>query len=191
MDESYSYVPLQSVRGTRAIRLKPSKDVASTLQCSLQEISLDNPTSFVALSYVWGSPKGTKPLICEGKTIMITPNGEDAFRYIRQAENEVTIWVDAVCIDQSSVLEKNQQVPMMHEIYGKAEKVIIWLGKGDDKIEHLFRKLETLRRCQVYYVTYKGLFWLPDWLKWSVFRLSGKLNGDMFWQWLRVVLEDI
>jgi hypothetical protein len=41
------------------------------------------------------------------------------------------MWTDAICIDQTSVVDKNQQVPLMGDIYRKAHEVVIWLGDID------------------------------------------------------------
>jgi hypothetical protein len=40
------------------------------------------------------------------------------------------MWIDAICINQLDVLEKNQQVPQMKNIYspGGARRVVVWLG---------------------------------------------------------------
>jgi hypothetical protein len=38
--------------------------------------------------------------------------------------------VDAICINQSSLEERKQQVRLMAKIYTKAHRVIIWLGRG-------------------------------------------------------------
>lgn len=37
------------------------------------------------------------------------------------------LWVDAICIDQSRVLERNHQVALMRHIYSRARRVISWL----------------------------------------------------------------
>lgn len=39
----------------------------------------------------------------------------------------VTIWVDAICINQRNIEERNAQVKMMWKIYAAAEKVRAWL----------------------------------------------------------------
>lgn len=37
-------------------------------------------------------------------------------------------WIDAICINQSNVAERSQQVAMMSLIYTKAANVLLWLG---------------------------------------------------------------
>lgn len=41
------------------------------------------------------------------------------------------IWIDALCIDQSNVAEKNVQVAQMDKIYEDAAKVVVFLGDED------------------------------------------------------------
>ena len=43
--------------------------------------------------------------------------------------------MDALCINQDDAEEKNQQVKMMRDIYGKAEQVFAWLGRCDEASE--------------------------------------------------------
>jgi hypothetical protein len=38
------------------------------------------------------------------------------------------LWIDALCIDQSNILERNHQVQQMGEIYSHAQQVIAWIG---------------------------------------------------------------
>ncbi|KAL8346766.1 hypothetical protein RB598_000588 [Gaeumannomyces tritici] len=37
-----------------------------------------------------------------------------------------SLWIDAICINQSSLTERSEQVPRMDDIYSKASKVIVW-----------------------------------------------------------------
>jgi Heterokaryon incompatibility protein (HET) len=37
-----------------------------------------------------------------------------------------------ICINQNSILERNQQVPLMRQIYQKAKRTVVWLGSEDD-----------------------------------------------------------
>lgn len=46
--------------------------------------------------------------------------------------HRVNYWIDAICIDQSNVKEKNIQVPKMKQLYSTATKVVIWLGDPTD-----------------------------------------------------------
>lgn len=44
-------------------------------------------------------------------------------------------WIDAICINQGDVSERNAQVAIMSTIYSQAEKVYVWLGRQDETIQ--------------------------------------------------------
>lgn len=56
-----------------------------------------------------------------------------ALKQLRSLYGKSWIWVDAVCINQESKDEKNEQLARMHDIYNKAANVFIWLGEADEK----------------------------------------------------------
>ena len=54
------------------------------------------------------------------------------------------LWIDALCVKQESVLEKNHQVPLMGPIYSNASSVLIWLGASKGGLKKSLDILETL-----------------------------------------------
>jgi hypothetical protein len=56
------------------------------------------------------------------------------------------LWVDALCINQKDVPERNQQVLLMAKLYKSSTRVISWLGKGDEQTTQAF---ETIRATHV------------------------------------------
>ena len=74
-------------------------------------------------------------------------------KYIRLNEQVRVLWIDALCINQQDVSERNHQVSQMGRIYQSATGVLAWLGLLDDSsivaIEYLSEfgmELEELRR---------------------------------------------
>ncbi|KAK2773589.1 heterokaryon incompatibility protein [Colletotrichum kahawae] len=59
----------------------------------------------------------------------VTTSCAMALRRLRLAEATRTLWVDAICIDQSSVAERNHQMTLMTRIYHAASRVIVYLGE--------------------------------------------------------------
>jgi hypothetical protein len=50
--------------------------------------------------------------------------------------DKVPLWVDAICINQEhDPKEKKSQIFLMGEIYGKASKVYVWLGKDNEDLD--------------------------------------------------------
>lgn len=48
--------------------------------------------------------------------------------HLRSATHAITVWADAICINQADILECNQQVALMSFIYTRASRVVVWLG---------------------------------------------------------------
>ncbi|KAH7326151.1 heterokaryon incompatibility protein-domain-containing protein [Stachybotrys elegans] len=80
--------------------------------------------------------------IFNSKPMAITNNLSHALRYMRR-NRILTVWVDAVCINQSDNLEKSLQVQRMKQIYEQGVETISWLGiRGNDLAEFAIRWLQ-------------------------------------------------
>jgi hypothetical protein len=42
------------------------------------------------------------------------------------------LWIDAICINQASIEERNHQVGLMGKVYERAETVLVWLGRASE-----------------------------------------------------------
>ncbi|EOO02615.1 putative heterokaryon incompatibility protein [Phaeoacremonium minimum UCRPA7] len=62
--------------------------------------------------------------------IRITQNLYDALQQLRKSDEDLALWVDAICINQHDDTEKATQIPLMAQIYSNASVVHIWLGKA-------------------------------------------------------------
>lgn len=153
------YHPINSYQ-TRLIRLHDDNGVPnSDLICDLLTADILHPrfeglgvrsgsnegdsiVAYEALSYAWGSNDRTKTIKCNDIEFPITQNLWQALMALRlpQAfEPNVKqfryLWVDAICINQNDNLERGEQVWNMLTIYGKAIRVIGWLGADHEDIE--------------------------------------------------------
>jgi hypothetical protein len=93
-------------------------------KCTLRVVSLYEFLAYTALSYAWGDPNVTAPILVNGVECQITTNLESALRHIRDDINHLVIWVDAICINQRDTLERNHQVQLMRNIYSYAEVLV-------------------------------------------------------------------
>lgn len=145
-DGNFIHQPLTSSRSTRIIKIYPSRYETSALVCELSEEELndDNPPSYAAISYTWGSQSPSKIILCHGKALAVTQNCEAILRRFRQVDKMSYVWIDAICIDQSNVKERNIQVAMMEDIYRLAEVVAVWLGPATECTQEAFRYFEHL-----------------------------------------------
>ncbi|KAJ9157254.1 HET-domain-containing protein [Pleurostoma richardsiae] len=128
-----SYKPLP-VDGTqiRLVAILPGRG-SEVVECIVDnypfiEDEIDD-LEYEALSYVWGDPTTTTAISLNGQPFQATTNLEAALRALRFQDDERLIWTDAICINQTSVEERNQEVRRMGDIYRHAERVIIWLGR--------------------------------------------------------------
>ena len=89
--------------------------------------------AYLALSYAWGEPIFSEHIhdIATGNSTRITSNLHAALQTLRRRDQDLYIWIDAVCIHQSSMLERNHQVKNMASIYRQASEVLVWLGQED------------------------------------------------------------
>jgi hypothetical protein len=145
-----------SPRCIRLLDLAPSRSMSGEsheirLSGSLRTVSLADSPKFTALSYDWGSPSsGTQSISCDGFEITITQNCHDSLVALRKRWEILTIWVDAICIDQENVSEISHQVVLMEEIYSWAETVFIWLRpntKASDAAIDWFSLLPRVHQC--------------------------------------------
>ena len=125
----FQHQPLKGIDSICVLYLQPGQ-FEDDVKVELTEVSLTNPPStYEALSYVWGSPTANNPISCHGKDLLVTVNCIAAMRRLRNKKKRRVLWIDAICIDQSSMDERNQQVELMGDVYSKARRVILWLGE--------------------------------------------------------------
>ncbi|KAM0227441.1 hypothetical protein ACHAP5_012177 [Fusarium lateritium] len=105
---------------------------ASELQlpvaCTISHVSLDQPPPYFALSYTWGDVNQKGRILIGDTPFVVTKSLEVALVHLTPEDVPLTLWVDALCIDQDDEAEKAEQVQQMQQIYSQATSVITWLG---------------------------------------------------------------
>ncbi|KAH8894696.1 hypothetical protein GQ53DRAFT_643223, partial [Thozetella sp. PMI_491] len=74
-------------------------------------------------------------IMVDNKPVHVGKNLARALRTLREIpeiQRGARVWVDALCINQKDVKEKNYVVRRMVDIYSKAERVISYLGDNDN-----------------------------------------------------------
>lgn len=110
-----------------------------------ETVNIEDGPTYKALSYAWGDPIFPYALNLVGGRIAITTALWTALRRLRDVDYPLRLWIDAVCINQSNVKEKNPQVAMMARVFGEAREVLVWLGEeqaADCSNYHVLRVLE-------------------------------------------------
>ncbi|KAI0890563.1 heterokaryon incompatibility protein-domain-containing protein [Annulohypoxylon maeteangense] len=138
------YSPLNSEQHqVRFIEILSSDNDQQPVSCLLKPAELSEDIRYAALSYVWGDPKNTEDIIINGITFPATTNLASALWHFRKnkfpkhdgASDIKLLWVDAICINQDDIPERNHQLTLMGSIYRKATSVLSWLGPPKD-IDH-------------------------------------------------------
>lgn len=127
-DTMYQYNPIRGSKSIRIINLLPSYSRDDPLVIQIKEVSLDNAPTFEALSYAWEGQTPNTNIHCDDELLPIMPTCMAALRRLRRKGRSRPLWIDSICINQSSIEEKNHQVALMGEVYTKANRVIVWLG---------------------------------------------------------------
>ncbi|KAI9640035.1 hypothetical protein NHQ30_011597 [Ciborinia camelliae] len=131
----FSYDPLDpSVDGIRLLHLLPGLD-STQPRCFLNCVTFGERPKYDAISYTWGNEARQQPIILNDQYFLVTKNLYDALICLQQQSTEgLVLWVDAICINQDDISERNRQLTIMPYIYERAKLVVIWL-RNDDHIK--------------------------------------------------------
>jgi hypothetical protein len=125
----YIWRPLDpEEREIRLVSILSAEHDDQPIQCRLVTVSLDCLPRFEAVSYAWGDMQDTKFILLNKLPWKVSSNLVEALRTFRKLQNQTLLWIDGLCINQTSVDEKNYQIPLMSEIYGSADVTRVWLG---------------------------------------------------------------
>ncbi|KAF5521239.1 Heterokaryon incompatibility protein 6, OR allele [Colletotrichum aenigma] len=109
-------------------------DVNHPIQVSLEVNDDLRYHEYETVSYTWGGENGDSRLnqpVYIGPfwdILLQTHNCWEMLRHMRPWKGVRTIWVDAICIDQTDMQERQEQVAKMGRIYEKARQLVIYLG---------------------------------------------------------------
>ena len=160
--ERYQYDRLLRRDGLRLLKLHPANPTQLEIDCTLVESRLIDPYStqpegqeivnYEAVSWCWGPQVFSSILRIHKNSRVyeypIVPNLESALRAMRYSDRDRILWIDALCIDQANMVERNEQVPKMNQVYGQAERVCIWIGESyensDQALEFIRSKVLSL-----------------------------------------------
>jgi hypothetical protein len=127
----YAYTPLNYKLGLeiRLLVVLPGEP-SDQLRCDIIHVNLEDRPDYEAVSYTWASDDGdatlSQTIYCDvDKYISVTINCDKALRQLRRCGLKRRLWIDAVCIDQTNINERNHQVGLMDRVYSQAQNVRI------------------------------------------------------------------
>ncbi|KAL2131406.1 hypothetical protein VTI74DRAFT_5139 [Chaetomium olivicolor] len=136
----FVYRRLESPRHIRLLKLK-RKSWFNAPSCELVHVCLDDlhqdrTPAYEAVSYTWGPKPPSITLDVDGQQLLVTAAVENLLFHRRSSFTPVYLWIDAVCINQSSTAEKDIQLPLMREIYQGAQRTLVWLDTDEPPNAH-------------------------------------------------------
>ncbi|OQN95137.1 hypothetical protein B0A48_18814 [Cryoendolithus antarcticus] len=132
------YYPLNAkAQETRLLVLEAGMD-KQPVCCKVYVAPLlsDPKPQYETVSYVWGDARSRSTIVVNGSRKNVPANCERVLRRMRLASASHVLWIDAVCIDQENLLERDEQVSMMNQIYSGTHRNLVWLGEDDGYTEH-------------------------------------------------------
>jgi hypothetical protein len=142
MDSSrtYLYRPLSSSEQIRIVILHPGFQDAP-IECELRVVNLSENPAYQALFYTWGSHLKTAHIILNEKEVAVGANLWSTLWHLREYDRlhsshkagipAKCLWIDAICIHQEGIAERNHQLGHMRQIYSRASEVVVWLGPAE------------------------------------------------------------
>jgi hypothetical protein len=94
------------------------------LDMTFEELKASNVPWRKGVYYGLGGKLPNGYLMCDGQKMVIGGKLQ-AMRRLREKNRERLVWIDALCINQNDIEERNEHVKKMGEIYLKASKVLI------------------------------------------------------------------
>ena len=115
------------------------------IRCDVRHVPLHRRgLRYAALSYRWGDPSPYMVVLLNGKTFNVHLALWEFLHHFSHSDmvhddDFYYLWTDAICIDQSIIEEKNQQVGMMKHIFSSARPVLIWTGIANESTKIVAR----------------------------------------------------
>ena len=177
-ERCFEYEPLDTTTDSfRLVRILPSD--GDDIYCELSDESHDaQENCYIGVSYSWGAESGDKAIHLNGSQFPVRENLYALLQCLRRQKVRDSLWIDAICIDQNSITEKNHQVAIMAKIYGSAAWVYAWLGEAADDSDWLFDTLSQSIDSEDPDRTFRGQ---PDRFYLALERFIDRVYWTRFW----------
>ncbi|KAH7076249.1 heterokaryon incompatibility protein-domain-containing protein, partial [Paraphoma chrysanthemicola] len=137
----YAALEARHIRLLRIHPLQTGEDNHEPIRCELlHNVSLDAMRGkYTTISYCAGDPKQTEAVFLDERPFNAFASLGHALRQARHywkkyhEHQELLLWADQTCINQSDSSERGEQVSLMGDIYGAGAQVLISLSKEGDQ----------------------------------------------------------
>lgn len=126
------------------LHIESTNEILRKLNEGLRGVVVDHDNTapvYEALSYMWGPDEIYDSIRVNDCDYAVRRNLWYALHYLRQLDKPRTLWIDAICIDQSNIPERGMQVSIMASIYWRASQVLVWLGESAEGSDDAMRSI--------------------------------------------------
>ncbi|KAI4709156.1 hypothetical protein J4E89_005904 [Alternaria sp. Ai002NY15] len=142
--DDYQYQPLDhATQQIRLVTLLDPLESNDAIRLDIEVFEISEAPPYTALSYVWGPPPSSHDIFIADGRLQIR---ENLFKFLIEfrkrrdkTPSDRYMWIDQLCIHQSSTVERNHQVQMMSDIYSKATSVVAWTDAISSKTRTMLR----------------------------------------------------
>ncbi|CAJ2504309.1 Uu.00g117030.m01.CDS01 [Anthostomella pinea] len=117
LDEQSQGAPI--TKEFRVLDITPGPDSPTTINGVLRIVSLHDEPDYITLSYIRDDSAKASVVEINGKNVQVTDKLYAALRALR-SQNQSTMWIGALCINQQDLEEMCEQMNMMETIYETA-----------------------------------------------------------------------
>lgn len=164
MATSNTYRPQRLPDPSTHIRLLELEETSTWqgdgMRCRLTVWPLKGAPPYHGISYTVGHPAPVCAVTVSGQHLWIPRNTADVLHLLAYHKKSRFYWIDAICIAQDDISEKNGQVALMGEIYRQAKHVLICLDRADDKTEDSMKMISEL---ETHASVYSAIRALEEW----------------------------
>ncbi|KAK4166951.1 heterokaryon incompatibility protein-domain-containing protein [Cladorrhinum sp. PSN259] len=120
----------------RVLWLSSADNIDDPVHADLEVCRDDDHPDYETTSYMWGGEDGdgslTKPVFIGPywDVLYQTKNCWSMLQSLRPRRGQRALWVDAICINQRNMKEREEQVAKMFKLYQSASRLVVFLGLG-------------------------------------------------------------
>ena len=182
---TYKHTPLPDAAAyIRLLELSETTTGDETgIRCNLTTWSIDEAPKYHAVSYTWGDADQNETIFVDGVQYMVRKNCADVLRQLLHFKTSLYYWIDALCINQDDIEEKNHQVARMSDVFENAEHELACIGQDNaDDAEFAMLMIERLEEhCEHFDSPYPWSFSeeIPEMHFKHIATLSSMLGEDL------------
>lgn len=111
------------------------------VECFLSEWNIESAPSYNAISYTWGNPISNTTIVINNQCVAARANCEYALRQAYRCDNRPPTWINALCVNQKNIPEKECTSCNDGTNIQLAQRVLACVGHHSDDSEYMWRVL--------------------------------------------------